>query len=393
MILAPTLSQRSKDIQAAAEIDLSPPLLTARPMDASMDAVRSASQACVICSSDSEASKGLYCNGPERHYHCADCTTAWCSELNKQRHGAPDLLVARKGLFPCTYAGCSSEPCSVASVVAIVNNAEIAEEFVKNLLHVHTLAIREVFETELAARVAEVRAAGANAESQAEAAQKIERASLVETLRLTLRSPKMCPRCKYGPVDNEHCSDLSAHHGQFMRGATVAVNNSCPRCQYYSEHWSSWVDWDGKMPEETAGEWAATAATRSRVPCRFFSQGFCSRGSACTFAHDAVLGAVTAAEVTQVVSAQRAPTVLCRHFARGDCSRGNTCTFAHGPIRAVPAAQAVVRVARPQGARMVPCHHFARGTCSRGNTCTFAHGPVRVTPPGRPQAVPCRESV
>ncbi len=151
--------------------------------------------------------------------------------------------------------------------MAAVNDADVAEEFVKNLLHVHTLAIREVFETELSAKVAEVRAADTSSESQDNAAKKIERTSLVETLRLTLRSPKMCPRCKYGPVENLNCSDLSAHHGQVMSAGAVAVNNSCPRCQYFSSNWSSWTDWDGRLPDETAGEWTATP-WRPHLPSR-----------------------------------------------------------------------------------------------------------------------------
>jgi hypothetical protein len=188
----------------------------------------------------------------------------------------------------------------------------------------------------------------------------------------------MCPRCKYGPVENLNCSDLSAHHCQVMRAGAVAVNNSCPRCQYFSSDWSSWTDWDGRLPDETAGEWTATPS-RPRVLCRHFARGACSRGSTCTFAHE---GAVEAAPDSDA-SLRRQRTVPCVHFARGACSWGSACIFAHGPSQSVPVVRAAPSAIPVQGATgTVPCRHFARGFCSRGSTCTFAHGSF-----GRPAAV------
>jgi len=55
------------------------------------------------------------------------------------------------------------------------------------------------------------------------------------------------------------------------------------------------------------------------VPCRFFAEGFCQRGSSCTFLH--------------------AGKELCKFFVNGRCMKGDGCTAAHPePEAAAPVA-------------------------------------------------------
>lgn len=79
--------------------------------------------------------------------------------------------------------------------------------------------------------------------------------------------------------------------------------------------------------------------TKSKLPCSFFLQGRCKNRDECAFSH--TLGAITPARVTPISStdslpAERAPgstdtrsTVPCVFFLRGNCTRGDDCSCQH----------------------------------------------------------------
>lgn len=60
----------------------------------------------------------------------------------------------------------------------------------------------------------------------------------------------MCGSCSFGPVDHFACSDLISHHGEQFSTRGPVINNSCPRCGWFSEHLEDWEDWDGNVCEE-----------------------------------------------------------------------------------------------------------------------------------------------
>ena len=45
----------------------------------------------------------------------------------------------------------------------------------------------------------------------------------------------LCPKCKFGPVAHQACSDLLAHHG------SQGVSNKCPKCGFLGSHISEWI--------------------------------------------------------------------------------------------------------------------------------------------------------
>eukprot|EP00440_Ansanella_granifera_P067607 gb/GFBE01073336.1/.p1 GENE.gb/GFBE01073336.1/~~gb/GFBE01073336.1/.p1 ORF type:complete len:691 (+),score=150.36 gb/GFBE01073336.1/:1-2073(+) len=58
-----------------------------------------------------------------------------------------------------------------------------------------------------------------------------------------------CAACSFGPIDHFACADLAHHNGQRV-GMTGVINNSCPRCGWFSRALSEWPKWDGTLPEE-----------------------------------------------------------------------------------------------------------------------------------------------
>ena len=245
-------------------------------------------KSCIVCGDNSKVSSGIYCSGPERHFHCGMCTTQWCDELNKQREKAPDLLRARNGLFKCTSESCTSLPFTPAAVCSVLKDVLIMEGFISNLLHVYMLSMQEKYQADLSEQIAKLQADGSKIRE--EEARKVELSALAKTLRMTLRQPRMCPRCNFGPVENIHCEDLMMHHGQEdLDGNSAAINNACPKCSFLTADWNDWAIWDGKLPDEITGGLEITPAPRRvrRVPCRFFGRGHCRQGEACTFLHAA----------------------------------------------------------------------------------------------------------
>eukprot|EP00490_Sorites_sp_Unknown_P025547 CAMPEP_0114688316 /NCGR_PEP_ID=MMETSP0191-20121206/63346_1 /TAXON_ID=126664 /ORGANISM="Sorites sp." /LENGTH=1102 /DNA_ID=CAMNT_0001975657 /DNA_START=40 /DNA_END=3348 /DNA_ORIENTATION=+ len=69
-----------------------------------------------------------------------------------------------------------------------------------------------------------------------------------------------CASCGYGPIDHFACGDLEAHHGEQM--GTGEINNSCPRCQWFSPDIHDWQPWDGKVPDE-----ALPQSSEAEAPC------------------------------------------------------------------------------------------------------------------------------
>jgi len=53
----------------------------------------------------------------------------------------------------------------------------------------------------------------------------------------------MCPECRFGPIDHQHCEDLRAHHQQQSGGAII--NNACPICGFFNSKLENWLQWDG----------------------------------------------------------------------------------------------------------------------------------------------------
>lgn len=75
-----------------------------------------------------------------------------------------------------------------------------------------------------------------------------------------------CAGCGYGPIDHFACGDLEAHHGEQI--GSSEINNSCPRCQWFSPDIGDWQPWDGKLPEEAlpqGSEVEATCATAAAL--------------------------------------------------------------------------------------------------------------------------------
>ena len=87
-------------------------------------------------------------------------------------------------------------------------------------------------------------------------------ALLAKQLRTLLKDARQCKECKWGPLDFRDCDNLSAHHDQVISKATVEtaleaggearevqvkIDNSCPRCGWFSSNLQGWPKWDGNL--------------------------------------------------------------------------------------------------------------------------------------------------
>jgi hypothetical protein len=67
-------------------------------------------------------------------------------------------------------------------------------------------------------------------------------------LRAAFPNALMCPRCKFGPVDQMACNDFGAHHNQQV-GQGVVIDNRCPICHFFGRSRADWRPWDGVRRE------------------------------------------------------------------------------------------------------------------------------------------------
>ena len=95
-----------------------------------------------------------------------------------------------------------------------------------------------------------------------------------------------------------------------------------------------------------------------RTPCRFFLEGRCRKGAACTFLHIAP-------------PAQPPPGMLSLDPAAAAAAAASASLL---NLRGTLALQQVREVATAAGLFRTPCRYYAEGYCRAGDACTFIHG-------------------
>ena len=170
-----------------------------------------------------------------------------------------------------------------------------------------------------------------------------------------------------------------------------------------------------------AGEGASdqAAAAEAKKPCWYFSQGTCTKGDACPFAHVGEEGAAAAAKgelhhfthstlqplcvsVTRYVS-QSLTVCPTRLLCVSLCLTQSFCvslthSVSHSVILCLTHSLTMgfewwshVDIVGCMAAAPRVCSFFLRGTCTKGDACVFSHeAPPGVTIPDAPAAKPKR---
>jgi hypothetical protein len=89
-----------------------------------------------------------------------------------------------------------------------------------------------------------------------------------------------------------------------------------------------------------------------KVPCRYFMEGKCTKGTECTFSH---------AIKPNVTQQEARTTEVCRFHMAGNCLKGEGCLWSHDLSK-------------------VPCKFWhVKGECAAEANCRFSHGPISET--------------
>jgi Zinc finger domain/RNA-binding, Nab2-type zinc finger len=108
-------------------------------------------------------------------------------------------------------------------------------------------------------------------------------------------------------------------------------------------------------------------ATKVFGSCKFFTQGRCTKGTACPFPHVVAPSAIEYHKNYEGVNlfdrTKNYPLGPCKFFIRGVCSKGSACPFPH-PSQTPLADLNMTRI---------PCVFYSKGICKKGDSCTFSH--------------------
>ena len=244
---------------------------------------------CVVCldqvaTSISCANGHSMCSLCLGEYVDGICETAATTEI-------PSLSADEKKIFghvtcPCAGAAgdCDAQPFRATSVVsALAGNDACLERF----LNMTTLlpiadATAKVFEeanSTLQDELAKLRLGNNIGEpAQADAGELL----LSKQIKRLMPNARQCKMCHWGPMSFLACSDLNAHHGQVVARIQqeneededalppleVKIDNSCPRCGWFSRERKAWPKWDGTIHKDILpNQWEANSrAAREWYP-------------------------------------------------------------------------------------------------------------------------------
>merc|ERR1712014_171240 len=100
---------------------------------------------------------------------------------------------------------------------------------------------------------------------------------------------------------------------------------------------------------------APASGSYKTVMCKYAAQGTCTKGDACTFAHDeSELSGGSSLSDGQPKASGSWKTALCKYFPEGKCMKGEACNYAHGATElqaalSVPSLEARGSAGNPVG--------------------------------------------
>lgn len=153
-----------------------------------------------------------------------------------------------------------------------------------------------------------------------------------------------CATASPGWVDTEHVKAYAEAAQQEAKKAAMALELLDQFVLLEADRNPEVEDWLSKIRKiasqaaESANTTAVECADRAskmpaskgamkmmgtRIPCRWFGQGYCMKGSACDFSHDKD-------DFREVPLVMKYDDRECAFFLRGECARGKTCKWPHG---------------------------------------------------------------
>ena len=216
---------------------------------------------CVVCFEPAAA--GISCAGEPKHFTCSDCLEQLVlhkaqqlketDEIGKRADGSsPEVAKALAGFIFCPchgVGGCIAKQPFPERDLASVLSDEAFSTYVegRTLLkcaEAESKAYQDANET-LQSELNGMRAATGAVIAHG---SKL----LAKQMKREMPDARQCAVCSYGPMDHRDCADLAAHHGQVLEGG-YKIDNSCPRCGWFSEDKADWPLWDGTIQESEEG--------------------------------------------------------------------------------------------------------------------------------------------
>jgi hypothetical protein len=182
---------------------------------------------CSLCCTPISA----YYECEEKHTTCSSCLAQYI--LNNWRDSNRNASEQLR----CCHQACKSRPLTTAEVVRLVTDKEALVVYID---HTVRLSEAQCYSDAHAVVLAEA--------PEATAAHD---ALFQKHLAKSLHRARMCPHCKFGPMDFFGCDDLSYHHGERREGGGQ-TNNACPRCGFFASDVSRWQRWDGTAQDVDA---------------------------------------------------------------------------------------------------------------------------------------------
>jgi hypothetical protein len=200
-----------------------------------------ASRTCTICCQPLLQGVKFY-SCDERHDTCGQCLANYV--ITNWR----DNCKATSGELRCCQSGCTSRPITARQFVLHVASKEALEVYID---HTNRQTAAQCF--------AEAHAIVLHEAPEATAAAD---ALLQKQLQKAMSAARMCPHCKFGPIDFFGCDDLAYHHEEEADGG-VYTDNSCQRCGYFAKDIASWERWDGvaRKYDEPVARWSGESKT------------------------------------------------------------------------------------------------------------------------------------
>jgi len=215
----------------------------------------------------------------------------------------------------CAVPGCAAEPITDVQVAkhasddALARYIEVRQQYRDAKTQAKALELVEEFKTQHAQNLKA---------TQTEAERTLLQSQLTNAFG---NSALMCPRCGFGPVQHFHCTDLTAHNGEEVRGGG-RIDNRCPNCRFFAPNVRDWVRWDGVLRDFGPRSGASVAAVRpvpsntSPQPPRMPQQHATSAVPSHSATHDFIMAATGCSAAT----ANRAVTLVAARF-RDDTRR------------------------------------------------------------------------